>query len=244
MYLPLHKKNNKSKLVKAGKSKRYHLLCCPHNTYKCQKYSKINWSSPLLKSSWLSPAPVQRTDSHSVVSQGRASSQATSTQGAWHEASSSLREASRWLHQAVVLSGTPGEGLGGGSQSAPRPRPSSLASPRVIAKRTSEHLYDAVSDDQGTDALGALWFQAHRKPLDTKIPWGGGIHRATPVACLAPLCPAVLYFCLLTQGWCSSSGGILPGASCFPFPRPGSFFSPPSKVLKQNRVAMNMGLEG
>ena len=56
----------------------------------------------------------------------------------------------------MVLLGTPGEGLGRGSQTAPQPRPSSLANLRVITNRTSEHLYNAVKDDQGTDALGAL----------------------------------------------------------------------------------------
>lgn len=176
------------------------MLCCPHNTYKCQKYSKINWSSPFLRSSWLSPAACAEDRQSFCGQSGESIFPSHIYSGCLTR--SLLKSAGSFplTPPSRGAVGTPGEGLGGGSQTAPRPRASSLANRRVITKRTSEHLHDAVSADQGTDALGALWLQAHRKPLDTKIPWGGGIHRARPVACLAPLCPAVLYFCLLVQG--------------------------------------------
>lgn len=125
------------------------------------------------------------------------------------------------------LLGIPGEGLRRGSQNAPQPCPSSLAKPHVITNDTSEHVYNEVNNDQGMDALGALWFQVHMKLLDTNIPWGSGIHYPRPVPCLSPFCPVMLYFC---PALCRDDApGVMPRTSCFPFTRPASFFSLPAK---------------
>lgn len=61
----------------------------------------------LLHSSHLSSCHQRRV----TVVQGTVSSQATFALGTWCETYSSLWEASHWLHRAMVLSGTLGEGL-------------------------------------------------------------------------------------------------------------------------------------
>lgn len=57
--------------------------------------------------------------------------------------------------------------------------------------------------------IRALWFQVHIKLLDTKIPWDGGFQHPRPVTCLAPPCPAVLYFCPAMLYFCPGHAGTV-----------------------------------
>lgn len=89
----------------------------------------------------------------------------------------SLWAASHWLHQAMVLSGMLGEGLGEAARlhhSCGAVTP--LASPCAISNCplstfTVQFKWLWVH----RDALGALCFQGNMKLLDTKIPWSGSI---------------------------------------------------------------------
>lgn len=180
MYLASHRRIIQVSKSGQDNSRSYSSCYTAHiNTSKYQKYNKTNQSSPLLvgeKSINLPGCPqrpVQRTDSHSVVSQGRASSQAPSAQDAWHEAYLSLWTSSHWLHRAVVLSGIPREGLGEDTarlhhSCGPPPWPTHVSS---LTAPISTFAMQLGMIPISTDFLGAPSFQVHVKPLDTEHPW-------------------------------------------------------------------------
>lgn len=169
--------------------------------YGAQTHVKNIAKYVILHSSNLSSCHQRRV---SLVSQGTASSQATSTLGTWCEACWSLQGASHWLPQAMVLSGMLGEGLGeaaGLHHSCGAVTP--LASPCAITDCPWAPLQCSLNCSGCTEML---W--EHRVFKGT---WNFSIPKSHEVAAflvldLAPLCLAELNFCpahagMMLQQW-------------------------------------------
>lgn len=189
----------------------------------------------LLKSFQLSPE-----DSHSLISQGTASSQATSILGTWWEAYSSLWEASPSHGAARDL----GQGYGRGSQAASQPgcghtpgQPTAPWAPVQCSLKCSGC----------NDALGALWFQVRMKLLDTKIPWSGSIPCPRPCTTLPGWAVFLPCSCRdddpAVEAWClEHPASPYPGQNFSSSPPEMRAFLLESSSLSGMRLSQELGL--